>query len=757
MNAIPDDQNAEPQLTRLAAQRQLYEDAKRLYLGEVVAGLPLALGLTSLAIWIPQARTGATVACLLLLLLDVVVIIPRQRWLRERAARIQEAFDCEVLRMDWRDLPCGKRSGAEFVLEYAERFRSRGGDEAKLRDWYPLAVKELPLHLARIVCQRTNCWWDGSQRRRYAWLGVGLVSSACGLLVLGVVATGRGADGAASAVVPLLPSLYFAARQFVEHRAAALRVDRLRAHAETQWGRAISGELSAVETARASRDLQDAIFDHRCQSPSTIDRIYYRLRPAYETQMNKGAEAMIEEARRADTKTGSPSQVEPPMTSEGGSPARPLKPVGASADGSENPTASAVSNPQASLPPTPKSEALTVLCIATEWASGRGGLSTFNREFALACVRSGHQVLCFVPSVSAEDIESARLAGVELVTARATPGITEERRLFQRPNLPGGIVPDVIVGHGRVTGPAAKLLAEEHFAGARRVHVLHMAPGAIEWFKDRPVDRLAARSATEEAEARERLEVELAESAQLVAAVGPLLVREFGTLLHSRSIKVHEILPGMPDVPQATGPAPAYQCLVLGRAEDATLKGLDIAARAIAVVAARRPDLRLHLVIRGAPPGTGDDLQKEILGIAVRGLDVRVRAYSSEADRIADDIRQSSLVLMPSRSEGFGLVGLEAISMGVPVLLSERSGIAEAIARDAREHARGHLVPVTCELEADVAEWARRIEFTLADRRAAFQRAQELRLALMDTWTWAGAIDRLFAPLLDDISQRNIR
>ena len=40
---------------------------------------------------------------------------------------------------------------------------------------------------------------------------------------------------------------------------------------------------------------------------------------------------------------------------------------------------------------------------------------------------------------------------------------------------------------------------------------------------------------------------------------------------------------------------------------------------------------------------------------------------------------QSDLVSLPSRTEGFGLVALEAISAGVPVLVSAESGIAEAL------------------------------------------------------------------------------
>ena len=39
------------------------------------------------------------------------------------------------------------------------------------------------------------------------------------------------------------------------------------------------------------------------------------------------------------------------------------------------------------------------------------------------------------------------------------------------------------------------------------------------------------------------------------------------------------------------------------------------------------------------------------------------------------------LLLMPSRTEGFGLTGLEALSAGVPILVSKNSGFGEALSK----------------------------------------------------------------------------
>jgi glycosyltransferase involved in cell wall biosynthesis len=380
------------------------------------------------------------------------------------------------------------------------------------------------------------------------------------------------------------------------------------------------------------------------------------------------------------------------------------------------------------------------LAIATEWVSAHGGLSTFNRELCVAAAKAGHRVFCYVPAATPDESADAARAGVELLATTPTPGLSEEARFALRAPLPTGCTPDVVVGHGRITGPAARIQAEHHFPAAQRIHVLHMAPGAIEWFKDRAPERDIAATA----EAREQLEIEIATTANLVVAVGPLLQREFARLLHPHGITVRELLPGLVVEQRAATPPPGAQCLVLGRAEDVELKGLDIAARAVARAGTNRPELRPMLMVRGAPPGTGDGLREELLRLTGDpSVDIRIRNFTADATRIAEDLRQSAVVLMPSRSEGFGLVGLEAIAHGVPTLVSAQSGLGELIEREAPDLAPHHVVPVTKDAERDGAAWAKRVETVLSDLTAAYARANRLRDALRATLSWETSVAAL--------------
>lgn len=384
------------------------------------------------------------------------------------------------------------------------------------------------------------------------------------------------------------------------------------------------------------------------------------------------------------------------------------------------------------------------LAVATEWASGRGGLSTFNRELCRALAAAGHRVFCVVPESRGNEKEDAERAGVQLVVAPNAPGMSEEARLALRPVLPPGVTPQIVVGHGRITGPAARVLASSHFPAARRLHFLHMAPGAIDWFKDHAPDHDTAASAEE----RERLEVELAATAHLALAVGPLLQREFGRLVHPRGKRILEFLPGLGEVASEVSSPPGAQCLVLGRAEDLSLKGLDIAARALARVSASRPTLRPLLMVRGVPAGSGESLRAELMRRAGEPRpDIRVRNFTADALRVVDDLLQSTVVLMPSRSEGFGLVGLEAIALGIPLLVSSRSGLGELIEREASDLAPHVVVPVVDDLKKDGATWARYIEAVLQAPAAAFDRAARLRQAMADVLAWPRSVANLTACL----------
>ncbi|MBT2470330.1 glycosyltransferase [Streptomyces sp. ISL-66] len=400
-------------------------------------------------------------------------------------------------------------------------------------------------------------------------------------------------------------------------------------------------------------------------------------------------------------------------------------------------------------PPASTKRAPVVLAVATEWSSSHGGLSTLNRELCCALVRAGATVYCIVLASTLEEVATAATAGVTLLPAPPATGEPDDMRLSARPALPDGTIPDLIVGHSRVTGFAARRLVDDVYPQARRLHFIHMAPDEIEWHK-------AGRDKDAAQRAAQRTEVErnLGAGAHRVIAVGPRLHEQFLTeftkshqlpLRLDPGFDIRADLPG-PRTPPGGQP---LRVLVLGRTEDAELKGVRLAAAACGRVDTwlkEDRESRLRLFVRGARAGTGEAEREAIRAFSgIPDLDTVVREYTTNEEAIEQDLDMASLLLMPSRSEGFGLVGVEAITRGVPVLISSASGLGQLLHEVLGQRASRFVITVTGDADKDTDTWARAVDRILRDRERAFQHAAELRDDLSQKVTWATAADTVLS------------
>jgi len=297
MNTIPQDQSAERSLERLAAQRQLYSDAKRVQAVHMVFSVPIVVGWSLLVIAVPDAKVYAATWGIVVAVFDVILFTPWQKTLKQKAAKIQELFDCDVMRLAWQEIKVGRRPEPETVKLAAQRYKKAEPDYVTLKNWYPPEVGQLPIELARIICQRINCWWDADLRRRYAATIISIVAMLALVVFLLALIGGLTVEKLVLAVlVPLLPAFILGIRQFSEHRDSAAKADRLRHHAEDLWAKAMLGEANPDELTKCARDLQDEIHSNRCISPLIFDWVFRRLRAGKEDVANKSASELVAEA-----------------------------------------------------------------------------------------------------------------------------------------------------------------------------------------------------------------------------------------------------------------------------------------------------------------------------------------------------------------------------------------------------------------------------------------------------------------------------
>jgi D-inositol-3-phosphate glycosyltransferase len=168
------------------------------------------------------------------------------------------------------------------------------------------------------------------------------------------------------------------------------------------------------------------------------------------------------------------------------------------------------------------------------------------------------------------------------------------------------------------------------------------------------------------------------------------------------------------------------------------LKAPDVLLRA----AAKLPGVRV--VVAGGPSGSGLIPRPGAGGLPMPGGLVRLADELGIADRvtflppqsrdqIVDVYRAADLVAVPSYSESFGLVAIEAQACGTPVVAAAVGGLPVAV----RDGVTGTLVD-----GHDVDDWAAAIDALLKGGPESMSRAAVEHAA---TFSWAHTVDALLA------------
>ncbi|KAL9965598.1 hypothetical protein ACROYT_G029420 [Oculina patagonica] len=138
-----------------------------------------------------------------------------------------------------------------------------------------------------------------------------------------------------------------------------------------------------------------------------------------------------------------------------------------------------------------------------------------------------------------------------------------------------------------------------------------------------------------------------------------------------------------------------------------------------------------HLVYVAAPEGRHEDITKRLLECGIPANRLTVRSFVGTQSELKRLFCEVDLLLMTSRPKGFGLIGLEALSAGLPVLVSRNSGFGEAL----------HKVPFgsSCVIDSEDAKvWAEAIkEIWSKDRETRLQEAAMLRFSYEKKFSWA--------------------
>lgn len=294
---IAEQQNSEPQLQRLAASSLLYSRAKTLLAVQFTLTVPGAMASALIMAWQPTWKIWLTFYAITISLLDALVLDRIQTALKKKGARVQEMFDCDLFDLSWRSARCGARVDTEDIRESAETYTRKNPNLPGLRDWYPPDVASLALPLARLVCQRANCWWDSRLRRNVASFLLGiLIIVVVGVFIVALCAKNTVEQMILTVYAPVAPAVLWTIREFLRQRDSADSLDKLRTHVERVWIDAVAGKFTGKDLDHASIEIQDLIFDGRTRNPLIFNWVNALVRPRQQVSMNEKAKELVAEA-----------------------------------------------------------------------------------------------------------------------------------------------------------------------------------------------------------------------------------------------------------------------------------------------------------------------------------------------------------------------------------------------------------------------------------------------------------------------------
>jgi D-inositol-3-phosphate glycosyltransferase len=303
---------------------------------------------------------------------------------------------------------------------------------------------------------------------------------------------------------------------------------------------------------------------------------------------------------------------------------------------------------------------------------------------------------------------------------------------------------DLLYSHYWLSGEVACLLRPHLATGW--AHIAHTL-GLVK-------NRTLAAGARPEPDLRIRVEAELAQQANLLIASTPDEAQELIDGYGADPERVYVVPPG---VDLATfqpkdravarreiGYGSGRLLLFVGRLE--RLKGVEIAIRALGLLRDRQHD-DVRLLILGEDSHEGEESEKERLKAIASEVGVRDRVDfvgSVAHHELPYFYAAADVCVMPSYSESFGLVALEAQACGCPVVASGVSGLRSVV----RDEVSGYLID-----EHDPAAYAERIGRLLENSELAQQMGRRGRL-LAQRFSWTRTADRL-EDLFEQVVERN--
>ncbi|GGO96720.1 glycosyltransferase family 4 protein [Wenjunlia tyrosinilytica] len=389
-----------------------------------------------------------------------------------------------------------------------------------------------------------------------------------------------------------------------------------------------------------------------------------------------------------------------------------------------------------------------ILVVSNESGMGLGGVPVFNQLLTEGLAANpNHKVDLLYVTDSPQSHGDANVHTVPPVEGenKIQTILNASKQDPQEFGLParGNDQYDIVIGHSRFSGPAASAMQAAWYPDAVHMNFLHTSPEKLEQAKiTDPKDSAMVQMRTEAGLAKVEIEKRILSEAPVGVGVGGALTEDIRRIqrMTAQAKSWHDLMPGGETVQTFIPPSPKEQLnvLLMGRMDDHMKGGGDALA---AVKHLNDGGRNVHLTIRGANPDKLNETQAEADKLAGGAGRVTVRPFTKDKQDLVNDMHANHVVIMPSKTEGFGLVATEAAAHCIPILVNRDSGAAKFLQdpdRGAAHLGRDSVVMTPEDASQRHIAWADaigKVADNWADRKVG---AYELHNVLKN-YTWENA------------------
>ena len=295
-----------------------------------------------------------------------------------------------------------------------------------------------------------------------------------------------------------------------------------------------------------------------------------------------------------------------------------------------------------------------------------------NEQFLLELAQNPQvRVTGFVPKHTPKQKDHARKLNIELVDAKDMTGYSAVELLAYPPD---SLDIDILIIHsyGRDLGRQTQIIKDTK--KCQWVNVVHTVSEDLEKF----LDKKSADPAANDQITEHELQTILCEKSDLVIAIGPKVTEAYRSalLFSGKDESVITLNPGifeefLVERRKIKGSGKIFRVLLSASSKYFLVKGCDIATKAINLL----QDSSYRLIFVRQPKDNEDELKKKFLGLEINQHQLTFKESSRSIDFWKRLLCEVDLVIKPSRTEGFGISGLRAISADLPVLVSGNCGL----------------------------------------------------------------------------------